>query len=50
MVKLQNSTATAKQLEDSFWTQQDSDDGDLPDDKEVGDVKVEGLNTKEKEL
>ena len=22
-----------------------SDDGDLPDDKEVGDVKVEGLKT-----
>ena len=38
-------TATAKQLEDSLWTQQDSDDGDLPDDKEVGDVKVEGLKT-----
>ena len=43
-------TATAKQLEDSFWTQQDSDDGDLPDDKEVGDVKVEGLKTQKKKI
>ncbi len=42
--------ATAKQLEDSFWTQQDSDDGDLPDDKEVGDVKVEGLKTQKKRI
>ena len=39
---------TAKQLEDSFCTQQVSDDGDLPDDKEVGDVKVEGLKTQKK--
>ena len=38
-------TATAKAHADTLWTQQDSDDGDLPDDKEVGDVKVEGLKT-----
>ena len=38
-------TATAKAHADSLWTQADSDDGDLPDDKEVGDVKVEGLKT-----
>jgi len=38
-------TATAKAHADSLWTQEDSDDGDLPDDKEVGDVKVEGLKT-----
>ena len=38
-------TATPKAHEDTLWTQQDSDDGDLPDDKEVGDVKVEGLKT-----
>jgi hypothetical protein len=38
-------TATPKAHADSLWTQQDSDDGDLPDDKEVGDVKVEGLKT-----
>ena len=43
-------TATGKQLEDSLWTQQDSDDGDLPDDKEVGDVKVEGLKTQKKRI
>ena len=38
-------TATPKAHADSLWTQTDSDDGDLPDDKEVGDVKVEGLKT-----
>ena len=38
-------SATAKAHADTLWTQQDSDDGDLPDDKEVGDVKVEGLKT-----
>ena len=43
-------TATPKQLEDSLWTQQDSDDGDLPDDKEVGDLKVEGLKTQKKRI
>ena len=38
-------TATAKAHADTLWTQQDSDDGNLPDDKEVGDVKDEGLKT-----
>jgi len=38
-------TATPKAYADTLWTQQDSDDGDLPSDKEVGDVKVEGLKT-----
>jgi len=38
-------TATPKAHADSLWTQADSDDGDLPSDKEVGDVKVEGLKT-----
>ena len=38
-------TATAKQLEDSLWTQQDSDDGLIPDDKSVGDLKIQGLKT-----
>ena len=37
--------ATAKAHADTLWTQADSDDGDLPSDKEVGDVKVEGLKT-----
>ena len=38
--------ATAKAHADTNWTQADSDDGDLPSDKSVGDVKVEGLKTK----
>ena len=38
-------TATAKTLEDSFWTQEDLDNEDLPSDKSVGDLKVEGLKT-----
>ena len=38
-------TATPKAHADTLWTQADSDDGDLPDDKEVGDVKTEGLKT-----
>ena len=38
-------TATAKTHADVLWTQADSDNGDLPSDKSVGDVKVEGLKT-----
>lgn len=38
-------TATAKAYADTLWTQADSDNGDLPSDKDVGDVKVEGLKT-----
>jgi hypothetical protein len=38
-------TATPKAHADTLWTQADSDDGDLPDDKEVGDIKTEGLKT-----
>ena len=38
-------SATAKAHADTLWTQQDSDDGELPSDKSVGDVKVEGLKT-----
>ena len=38
-------TATAKAYADITWSQDDEDAGDLPDDKEVGDVKVEGLKT-----
>ena len=37
--------ATAKAHADTTWTQQDSDDGKLPSDKSVGDLKVEGLKT-----
>ena len=42
-------SATAKAIADSLWTQEDSDNGDLPDDKEIGDVKVKGLKTLKKE-
>ena len=38
-------TAIAKSHADSLWTQQDSDDGNLPSDKSVGDVRGEGLKT-----
>jgi hypothetical protein len=38
-------SATAKAHADTLWTQADSDNGDLPSDKSVGDVKVEGLKT-----
>jgi len=38
-------TATAKNVADTLWTQADSDNGFLPSDKEVGDVKTEGLKT-----
>ena len=43
-------SATAKSLTDTLWTQQDSDDGDLPSDKSVGDVKAEGLKTQHKRI
>ena len=36
-------TATPKAHADTTWSQQDSDDGDLPDDKLVGDIKTRGL-------
>jgi len=39
-------TATPIAHSDTFWTQEDLDDGDLPSDKLVGDLKVEGLKTK----
>ena len=39
-------TATAKAHADSLYTDQDKTDGIIPEDKSVGDVKVEGLKTK----
>ncbi len=36
-------SSTAKAHADTLWTQADSDNGDLPSDKSVGDVKVRGL-------
>jgi len=38
-------TAIAKSHADSLWTQQDLDDGNLPSNKSVGDVRGEGLKT-----
>ena len=37
--------ATAKKHADTLWTSQDKTDGKIPTDKDVGDVKVEGLKT-----
>ena len=39
-------TATAKAHADSLYTDQDKTDNLIPGDKDVGDVKVEGLKTK----
>ena len=38
-------TATARKIADTLWTSQDKTDGLIPSDKDVGDVKVEGLKT-----
>ena len=38
-------TATPKPHTDTTWSQDDEDAGDLPDNKSVNDVKVEGLKT-----
>ena len=38
-------TATAKAHADSLYTNQDKTDNKIPDDKDVGDVKSEGLKT-----
>jgi len=38
--------ATAKAHADTLWTSQDKTDGKIPADKDVGDVKTEGLKTK----
>ena len=38
--------ATPKAHADTLWTEQDKTDGLIPDDKDVGDVKTEGLKTR----
>ena len=38
-------TATAKKHADTLWTEEDKTDGNIPEGKDVGDVKVEGLKT-----
>ena len=43
-------TATAKKITDTLWTSQDKTDGLIPSDKDVGDVKVEGLKTIKKRM
>ena len=42
--------ATAKAIDNTLWTQEDSDNEDLPSNKSVGDVKVEGLKTIKKRI
>ena len=43
-------TATAKKIADTLWTQQDSDDGEIPEGESVGDVATKGLKTIKKEI
>ena len=43
-------SATAKELDDTFYTQQNSDDGEMPPEKSVGDIKTEGLKTQHKRI
>ena len=43
-------TATARKITDTLWTSQDKTDGLIPSDKDVGDVKVEGLKTIKKRI
>ena len=43
-------TATARAIADTTWTQQDSDDDLMPDDKSVGDIKTRGLKYIKKEI
>ena len=42
-------TATARNIADTLWTQQDKDDG-LLGDRSIGDLKTKGLKTIKKEL
>jgi len=42
-------TATAKNINDTLWTQEDADEG-LLGDREIGDLKVEGLKTIKKRM
>jgi len=43
-------TATAKDLDDLLWTQEDKDNGDLPKTALIGDVKVIGLKNQKKKI
>ena len=48
-VKATYGTATARNIADTLWTQQDKDDG-LLGDRSIGDLKVKGLKRLKKEL
>ena len=43
-------TATAKKLSDTTYTEQDKTDGNIPSDKNVGDIAVRGLKYIKKEM
>ena len=43
-------TATAKNIDDTLWTQQDADDGLIPEGDSVGDVATRGLKYIKKEM
>ena len=43
-------TATARQIEDILWTEQDKTDGKIRDGEDVGDVAITGLKTIKKEM
>ena len=48
-VKATYGTATARNIADTLWTQQDKDDG-LLGDRSIGDLKTKGLKTIKKEM
>ena len=43
-------TATAKNIADTLWTEDDKSKGYIPNGKDVGDVAVEGLKTIKKRM
>ena len=43
-------TATAKNIDDTLWTEKDKADGEIPKDKEVGDVATRGLKYLKKQM
>ncbi len=43
-------TATAKNIDDTLWTEKDKADGEIPKDKDVGDVATRGLKYLKKQM
>ena len=43
-------TATAKKIDDTLWTEKDKADGEIPKDKDVGDVATRGLKYLKKQM